>query len=630
MNTINFSEDEKEIIYSIAEKITGTCQAGKYRRGILVSNIARRIMATRCADLEQYLEVVWSNPDEMAEFISALTIHTTHWFRESNHYQRLEQILTREGFNLDGEKFRLLCAATSTGEEAFSFGLVLENMRRLVPGFEYEIVARDIDPVSIGKAQKAIYKINDDLKKIKESYRRFLLFGTGKTKGLFTVDKDIRNRIRFEVRSLIDPVDSNEQPFDWVVCRNVLIYFKSDDVEKIIRKLITQVKSAGTLVLGSSESIEPKKYELHSVGNSSYVRSEIPKEGKSTKNRVLVIDDSSTIRLRMTKILSSAFKVVAVGSADEATDYLKINKVDVITLDLNMPGKDGQTWLLEQRRAGMTIPVTIVSGASPTEVQSVLNALGDGAQDCIDKAELQGDIELIIGRLNALIDGNVNRRLLNQKKRGPKVSSKGFAVKPNYPDLILLGASTGGTEALCNMLKGFSPNCPPVLAVQHIQPGFAKGFAERLATVSGLTLGLSREGTELLPHHLYMAHGDYHIGVRQKEGKFFLQVSNNPQVNRHRPSVDFLFQAAQFVKGNIFAAILTGMGADGAKGLLGLKQLGATTFAQDENSCVVFGMPKEAIKLGAAGFVGEPYEIRREMDKVLLDIDAKTKAKKAA
>jgi chemotaxis response regulator CheB/chemotaxis methyl-accepting protein methylase len=630
VSTINFNEEEKEIIFTIAEKITGTCQTGKYRRGILVSNVARRIMATRTTDLEQYLEVVWSNPEEMAEFISALTIHTTHWFRENNHYQRLEQILTREGFNLDGEKFRLLCAATSTGEEAYSFGLVLENMRRLVPGFEYEIVARDIDPVSIAKARKGVYKVNEDLKKIKENYRRFLLFGSGKTKGFFTIEKDIRQRIRFEIQSLTDPIDDKEQPFDWVVCRNVLIYFKPDDVEKIIRKLMTQVKPAGTLVLGSSESIEPKKYELASVGNSSYVRNEMPKEGKSSKNRVLVIDDSSTIRLRMAKILSPQFKVVSVGSADEATDYLKINKVDVITLDLNMPGKDGQTWLLEQRRAGMTTPVTIVSGASPSEVQSVLNALGDGAQDCIDKAELQGDTDQIINRLNALVDGHVNRRAINQKRRGPKANSKGFVVKPPYPDLILIGASTGGTETLCTMLKNFNANCPPVVVVQHIQPGFSKGFSERLAAVSGLTNGQSRDGVELLPHHLYMAHGDYHVGIRQKDGKFFLQVANNPPVNRHRPSVDFLFQSAQLVKGNIFAAILTGMGSDGAKGLLGLKQLGATTFAQDESSCVVFGMPKEAIKLGAAGFVGEPYEIRREMDKVLLDPDAKAKTKKAA
>ncbi|OQW50560.1 MAG: hypothetical protein A4S09_01850 [Proteobacteria bacterium SG_bin7] len=630
MNTINFNEEEKEIIFSIAEKITGTCQTGKYRRGILVSNIARRVTAMRCSGLEQYLEIVWSNPDEMGEFISALTIHTTHWFRENNHYQRLEQILAREGFNLDGERFRLLCAATSTGEEAYSFGLVLENMRRLVPGFEYEIVARDIDPVSIAKAEKAIYKVSDEIKKIKEIYRRFLLFGTGKTKGFFTVDKDIRDRIHFEVRSLVDPVDTSEQLFDWVVCRNVLIYFKPDDVEKVIRKLITQLKPAGALVLGSSESIEPKKYDLESLGNSSYVRSEIPKGSKSAKNRVLVIDDSSTIRLRLTKILSSAFKVVSVGSADEATDYLKINKVDVITLDLNMPEKDGLTWLLEQRRGGLTTPVTIVSGASPTEVQSVLSALGDGAQDCIDKAELQGDTGHIISRLNALVDGNVNRRLLNQKRRGSKADSKGFIVKPAYPDLILIGASTGGTETLCNMLKNITVGCPPVVVVQHIQPGFAQGFAERLASVSGLTLGASRDGIELEPHHLYMADGDYHVGVRQKDSKFFLQVSNNPKVNRHRPSVDFLFQSAQFVKGNIFAAILTGMGTDGAKGLLGLKQMGATTFAQDETSCVVFGMPKEAIKLGAAGFVGEPYEIRREMDKVLLDSDAKTKAKKTA
>ncbi len=629
MGTLNFTEEEKDIIFSVAEKITGTCQTGKYRRGILVTNVARRMTATNCQDLEQYFELVWSDAAEMAEFISSLTIHTTNWFRESNHYQRLEEILTREGFNLDGEKFRLLCAASSTGEEVYSFGLVLENMRRLVPGFEYEIVARDIDPISVEKAKKAIYKLNDDFKKIKDNYRRFLMVGSGKTKGYFTIDKEIRARIRFEVRSLLEPIDENNKDFDWVVCRNVLIYFKPDDVEKIIRRLMTQIKPTGMLVLGSSESIDPKKYDLHSVGNSSYVRKDMPKDLKNGKRRVLVIDDSATVRLRLSKILSPFFKVVAVGSADEATDYLRINKVDVITLDLNMPGKDGQTWLLEQRRYGMSTPVTIVSGAAPSEVQSVLKALGDGAQDCIDKAELQDDVEFLVQRLNALIDGNVNRRSLNQKKRGPS-TPRGLLIKPPYPDLILIGASTGGTETLCNMMKNMASSCPPVIVVQHIQHGFAKGFAERLANVSGLTLGQSRENSELLPHHLYMAHGDYHVGVRQRGDKYFLTVASTQEINRHRPSVDFLFNSAQLVKGQMFAAILTGMGSDGAKGLLGLKQLGATTFAQDEGSCVVFGMPKEAIRLGAANFVGDPYEIRREMDKVLLDPEVLAKRRKSA
>ncbi|MDZ4660240.1 MAG: CheR family methyltransferase [Pseudomonadota bacterium] len=272
MGVLALKPEEKEEIFEIIEKITGTYQQGKYRRKILATNVARRITAAGFDNLEEYLKYTWSNKSEMAEFVSALTIHTTNWFRENKHYIRLEDHLVKGGFKLSNEKFKLLSAASSSGEEAYSFGLVLEHFRNMVPGFDYEIVGRDIDPISVAAANRGIYKINDDIAKIKSEFQRFLLKGSGKTSGFFTLDKEIRDRTRFEVRSLTELQPDNEEQFDWVVCRNVLIYFKPDDVDVIIRRILAKVKPKGMLVLGSAEAIDPQKFGLSAAGTSCYFR----------------------------------------------------------------------------------------------------------------------------------------------------------------------------------------------------------------------------------------------------------------------------------------------------------------------------------------------------------------------
>lgn len=180
------------------------------------------------------------------------------------------------------------------------------------------------------------------------------------------------------------------------------------------------------------------------------------------------------------------------------------------------------------------------------------------------------------------------------------------------PELILAGASTGGTEALIRFLRAMPSDCPPVVVVQHIAHAFAQGFAARLAEASGLQLGQPIRGAELKKSHLYMAFGDYHLGLKQRGALEILEISNDPLQHSVRPAVDYLFLSAAKLKSgkHIFAFLLTGMGKDGAKGLLQLKLGGATTFTQDEKSSVVYGMPAEAMALGASRYSGSPEDLR--------------------
>lgn len=209
------------------------------------------------------------------------------------------------------------------------------------------------------------------------------------------------------------------------------------------------------------------------------------------------------------------------------------------------------------------------------------------------------------------------RNLGNACYQFPKAKSAAVAVESPLrnlrpPDLILVGASTGGTEALVRFLRLMPRDCPPILVVQHIAHAFAQSFAERLASAAGLLLGNPMPGSELRTGHLYMALGDYHLGLRQRGSLEIIDINTGPPQHSVRPAVDYLFLSASKLKTgkHIFAFVLTGMGKDGAKGLLQLKGIGATTFTQDEKSSVVFGMPAEAVALGASTFSGTPEELR--------------------
>lgn len=474
---------DRHLIQELCFRLTGSRPDTEARLEACYVNLLRRMRASGAKNLRAYLHAARDRAEEFAELLSALTIHTTSWFRERPHFERLlEQAKAhiekqRESEEQSPQPFRVLSAACSSGEEVFSIALVLEALRERQPGFDYAIEGWDLDPVSIGRAERAIYE-QSVLEQIPSEFRRHLRLGQpgSEAEGLFTLSPNIRARCQFAVRS-IDQALPLERSFQLIFCRNVLIYFRAEQVERIVRSLLQLLRPEGRLFLGHSEGIEAAKFGLRNTGNTVYARESGPSKSRASE---------------------------------------------------------------------------------------------------------------------------------------PKMELR-------YPELILIGASTGGTEALLRLLRDMPDTCPPVLVVQHIARSFAKSFAERLTAAAGLRLGQPLAGSELKPGHLYMAWDEYHIGLRPRGEHWQLQTSLSPPLHSMRPAVDFLFESAaqQPRAAQMMGILLTGMGKDGARGLLQLKHAGAMTFTQDEASSVVYGMPGEASALGASAFSGSPEQIRQLMNQAL-------------
>ncbi len=620
------SKTEEEIIYQLAEKITGSSQQGRWRKTVLLQNVVRRVSARGCRNLAEYLDLIARDDKEYRQLVSALTIHFTSWFRESEHFELLfKEILgKREGETIKPH-IRILSAACSTGEEVYSLGLFLEAKRQAQEISDYSIVGFDLDPLSVATAQRAVYPV-ERMNDIPPSYRRFCLVGSGRSAGLFTVDGDIRNRIKLfdaDLRklNLKLPVQA-ETAFDGVICRNVLIYFDESGVSSVVKNLAERLKPGGVLCLGHSEAIDAKKFGLEARGHALYrTSSNVAGISPNSLGRVLVVDDSNVVRKVLASIIAQAgLDVHTVESAAAATQFLRDQKADLITLDLKMPELDGLTWLRAQRRQGMRLPVIIVSDSHQSEAEDVLGALTDGAQDYIEKRDLSADPNKIGEKIKMILRHQIEKSLPKTSVLPSKSQKELLRVRP---EIILIGASTGGTEALAALLPFMPPDSPPVLIVQHITSAFAAAFTQRLARVSGLKLGDITQDAPIERGHIYLAQGDYHIGVKRMGGMLKLDISHALPEHSVRPAVDYLFRTAAAAKVKAVAAVLTGMGKDGALGLLELKNSGCFTMAQDETSSVVFGMPREALAIGAVQVMGDLKTLRRELDLCLGSSQAK-------
>jgi two-component system chemotaxis response regulator CheB len=652
------NDAERLLVLKMAEELTGASQTGETRTGSVISNVERRMRECECESLAEYVQRVESDVDEKKNLISALTIHTTAWFRENPHFVKFHEVLLEA---IDRrETYKVWCAACSTGEEVYSFAIVLEEFRKAYPHFDYRIYGSDIDPVSIETAERAVYsekQINFNLDK----YNHHLLHGTGKTAELFTLSKEIRMRCSFATLDLRSQSRHSKGPFDVVICRNVLIYFSADGVKQVVTNLISNLKHDGTLFLGHSESVVAGDFGITSCGHSVYtmgieaptdrsqrlsaqkvVKSdrtpvtgsfakidfESPRTGsfqieagpstgnflitkvKSSKPTILAVDDTKASRQLLTKVFGDiGFVCEAVETTDEATRLLRSKSFDLITLDLQMPGMEGGAWLLTERAKGLKAPVVFVSDIRREDAPHVVNLLGKTAQDYIEKSDLlhksaevrETFLEILRSQSGAKSGSNV-RSVVNLK------------VKPSFrPDMILIGTSTGGPQALAKLLNGLPYDCPPVVVVQHISAKFSAALADRLSTISGLILGKMEQGEYLQNGHLYIALDDYHIGLEDDRRGIRLKLSTDLPVNRHRPSVDYLFRSIADTDRSVMAVLLTGMGRDGAVGLKGLKDRGGYCVAQSEEDCIVFGMPREAINLGAANFVGTIDDIRANL-----------------
>ncbi|MDH4468958.1 MAG: CheR family methyltransferase [Bacteriovoracaceae bacterium] len=662
---LNFTKDEIEFIFTLAEKLTGSSQEGACRKDVLISNVQRRMQKLNISNLQQYFAYVVTDNNEYCELLSSLTIHTTSWFRESPHFEFIYNYLleqersTKKDKSFNGHDIKIWSSACSTGEEVYSVALFLEQkIKQNLKNWKIKYFGSDIDPASVRMAVKGIYP-RTDMDLFEKIYHPFLRVGSGKTQNYFTLESEIRGKCQFYSQDLMALRDNDESgPFDIVFCRNVLIYFKSTDAQAIIESLAHRLKPGGLLVLGHSENVLglSSQHRFDNLGKGCFQKKinveSITLNRKILKNTItnnvsklkcLVIDDSLVIRKKMQSLLSSMnFNVRECESAEEASEIIEQDQFQLITLDINLPGMNGIEWLKQQRAKNLKIPVVLVSDSTPEEANKIFGGGASGAHDYLVKSKLHTHSEEIKELFFSLAQNyelkrkeeskltlatskaSVCEKKINDENSFVMVKSAPFGLKDFSPELIVIGSSTGGPDCLAKLLVNMPFNCPPIIVVQHITTEFLSAFATHLAKQSSLKLGGTNlkedltKNEELKRGHIYFSLGDYHILVKEIKGKLILETStelNRSKLNGHRPSIDILFSSvAKNVSKRTLALLMTGMGEDGANGMLELfKTSRSLTMAQNEMSSIVYGMPKRAVELGAVCLQGGINELRNKM-----------------
>jgi two-component system, chemotaxis family, protein-glutamate methylesterase/glutaminase len=345
--------------------------------------------------------------------------------------------------------------------------------------------------------------------------------------------------------------------------------------------------------------------------------------------RVIVVDDSALVRALLAELINAQPDMACVamaGDAFEARELIRTLDPDVITLDVEMPHMDGIEFLSRLMRLRPT-PVVMVSTMTQRGAATTLRALELGAVDFVSKPrmnqresiptlawELTQKIRVAAkARVKRLLAASLPISLEALERKLPSASGHQAASLAAQGHVIFIGASTGGTEATRALLEALPLECPPIVIAQHMPAGFTQSYAQRLDAVLPHTVQEARDGMLLAPQHIYVAPGGLHTSV-QRQPRLCLRVADGEPVNRHKPSVEVLFRsAARVVGAKALGVMLTGMGADGARAMREMRDAGAYNLCQDEDSCVVFGMPREAIAAGAAHDVMAPPDIARRL-----------------
>ena len=327
------------------------------------------------------------------------------------------------------------------------------------------------------------------------------------------------------------------------------------------------------------------------------------------KTRVVVVDDSALVRSLLTEIINRQPDMECIGAASDplvAREMIRNLNPDVITLDVEMPRMDGIDFLGKLMRL-RPMPVVMVSTLTERGADVTLRALELGALDFVAKPKIG-----VVDGLRQLADDITDKiriasRATLRKPAPPKPGAPAASAPPvsvgrlSTEKIVFIGASTGGTEATKEVLVNLPPDCPAVMITQHMPPGFTKSYAARLDGLCRIRVAEARDGERVLPGHAYIAPGGLHLSVERSGANYIARVQDGEPVNRHKPSVEVLFKSAARVVGpNALAIMLTGMGADGARAMKEMRDAGSYNFVQDEATCVVFGMPREAISAGAA------------------------------
>lgn len=344
--------------------------------------------------------------------------------------------------------------------------------------------------------------------------------------------------------------------------------------------------------------------------------------------KVFLIDDSAVVRQSITTILEKEHSIELIGSASDpifAKKHMEKQWPDVIILDIEMPRQDGISYLKELMSERPT-PVVICSSVAKEGSKSAVDALFLGATEVIHKPRVdikeffEDSRETIVAAIKSAHSARRKvgqlKPLVIEKKESPDIMLKCSidAVRVDTEKVIVIGASTGGVQAVEEVLKNLPCETPGILIVQHMPSGFTKSFANRLNSVCKMDVKEAEHGDIITRGKVFIAPGDRHLMLKREDRKYFVDVKDGPKVSRHKPSVDVLFRSAANEAGkNAIGVILTGMGDDGAIGMKEMRDKGAKTIAQDESTSIVYGMPKEAFELGGVGEVLKLNEISRKL-----------------
>ena len=352
---------------------------------------------------------------------------------------------------------------------------------------------------------------------------------------------------------------------------------------------------------------------------------------KQRSIKVLIVDDSALVRQSLQKMLEQDPSIEVIGAASDpyfAARIIAREAPDVITLDIQMPKMNGLTFL-QKIMTQHPIPVVVISTLAKENSDIALKAWQYGAIEVIEKPILktreffENSSRKICDAIKAASIANLKKKSLKRITPIKQLDESIYAdrnVSSAFPTdadkVVLIGASAGGTEVIANILSQLPKRSPPVVIVQHMPKQFTQAFANRLNDLSQLTVKEAQKGDRLAYGTAFVAPGNMHVLIKQTGQAFSIETNQGPPLNRHRPSVDMLFTSAQEYDAKHFlAAILSGMGRDGVEGLVGLKNNGVLTLAQNEESCIVYGMPKEAVKAGAACKILTPEEMVKEIMK---------------
>ena len=591
----------------------------------LVSGRLQRILRQKgFSSFQQYYEYIEKNEDEtaLAEFTSRITTNHTYFNREADHFDYFDSIvfpgIIEKVKEQDSKDIRIWCAGCSTGEEAYM--LMMLMMENLGPDyFDYDagLLATDISEKALATAVRGLYT-KDRLSTLPSKLRT--KYFHKEVEGIFRASDLLRKEILFRKFNLISEQFPFKKPFHIIFCRNVMIYFDQPTRDKLVSRF-HEFPRARRVPVHRSFRIAQAARQVAPVQLHQARR--LQEEPMKKIIKVLIVDDSAFVRQVLSQGLSEDPNIDIIGTASdpyEARDKMVLKKPDVMTLDIEMPRMDGVEFL-KAFMPQYPIPVVVVSALTEKGKRITLDALEAGAVDYVlkPKANLKDGLNSMLMELRTKIKiaSTANVAHWKYKKQTAPHIARG-SLKETTDKVIAIGASTGGTEAIRKIITKFPTNTPGIVIVQHMPAGFTKTWSLRMNELCEMEVKEAEDNDRIFQGRILIAPGGYHMRVFRSGGEYRVSINPGAPVNGHCPSVNVLFESvAQFVGANAVGAILTGMGADGAEGLLAMKLAGARTIAQDEDTSIVFGMPREAIRIGAVDRVMPLQRIAEEIVTVL-------------